>query len=324
MTYNGYSTKYSHWIDLRVQANRQHTTRDRGVIEKKLNEYDTYLKSPQKIRFIPSGTHKTTGMLYTTYFNVARKNINTSFDSLKNRIGRNIDHNVAQNVITQSEGNVLKRDAFSRIENERSSYLNPFNALDKRAQNIYNQSIKNLESWGKTGKTPEIERAIGYKYLPTKYQKKAKQVQSKVEAGMIERKVHAKAAIESVIRASKVGGKKKTIESVLRATSADTRAKAIRQLRGMPGYEREAERLAKIFSVNLQIEAPLARPTPIRVAISPTKRIDGHTYQLQSPRRGTTNGRVATLRERLRQQGHRSVRVVRDGRGRKFVYAIKR
>ena len=55
-----------------------------------------------------------------------------------------------------------------------------------------------------------------------------------------------------------------------------------------------------------------------------TRRINGSAYKLQSPKRGTTNGRVVKIKAQLRQQKFRSVRVVKDGSGRKFVYATKR
>ena len=69
---------------------------------------------------------------------------------------------------------------------------------------------------------------------------------------------------------------------------------------------------------------PAAVPSRQGPTASTTRRIDGRTYHLQSPKTGTTNGRVVKIKVRLRKQGHRSVRVVKDGSGRKFVYATKR
>ena len=246
MTYNEYSKKYSHWIDLRVQANRSHVNQSVKKSTDTLRQLTGYLDNPILVRAVPRILHETHGHLYGEELKRTPKNITASFDNLKNRIAKNVDYAVKRGDMTRTEGNKILGISYARIEREKSTYLNPIQKLDKRAQEIYKKSIIALNRFAATGRYPKIEKVVEGKYLPSS----------------------------------------------------------------------SANRMSRPST-----ETVVSRSRP---AVLPTRRINGRTYQLQSPKRGTTNGRVVKIKAQLRQQQFRSVRVVKDGSGRKFVYATRR
>ena len=129
--------EYLKWLELEIQANRQHASKDRRICETQLKKLEGYLSSPIKARFIPRYVDPNRGgILYREKINKARRNINWSFNSLKARIEKNISYNLKKGSISATEAAALRKEIFDKLEKAKTQYLKPFNQLETRAQNL--------------------------------------------------------------------------------------------------------------------------------------------------------------------------------------------